>query len=69
MQRGDLVHLGLMLAALAAAYLAPFELVLLAYAAGAATGGLEGGPEVGYVGGLVKSAVMGLRSAENIAQS
>ena len=32
MQRGDLVHLGLMLAALAAAYLAPFELVLLAYA-------------------------------------
>ena len=39
------------------------------YAAGAATGGLEGGPEVGYVGGLVKSAVMGLRSAENIAQS
>jgi fumarate reductase flavoprotein subunit len=36
------------------------------YAAGAATGGLEGGPEYGYVGGLVK-AVFGLRAAEAIA--
>jgi fumarate reductase flavoprotein subunit len=36
------------------------------YAAGATTGGLEGGPEYGYVGGLVK-AVFGLRAAEAIA--
>ncbi|MBI3937867.1 MAG: FAD-binding protein [Betaproteobacteria bacterium] len=39
------------------------------YAAGAATGGLEGGPEVGYVGGLVKCGVTGLRAAEHIARS
>jgi fumarate reductase flavoprotein subunit len=37
------------------------------YAAGAATGGLEGGPAVGYVGGLVKCGVTGLRAAEHIA--
>ena len=37
------------------------------YAAGAATGGLEGGPRIGYVGGLVKSGVTGLRAAEHIA--
>jgi fumarate reductase flavoprotein subunit len=37
------------------------------YAAGGCTGGLEGGPTVGYVGGLVKGAVFGLRSAEHIA--
>ena len=30
-RRGDLVHLGLLLAALAAAYVVPFELLLLAY--------------------------------------
>ena len=36
------------------------------FAAGAATGGLEGGPAIGYVGGLVK-AVLGLRAAERIA--
>ena len=36
------------------------------FAAGAATGGLEGGPEIGYVGGLIK-AVLGLRAAERIA--
>ncbi|APO70721.1 fumarate reductase/succinate dehydrogenase flavoprotein-like protein (plasmid) [Rhizobium gallicum] len=35
------------------------------YAAGAATGGLEGGDSVGYVGGLVKAAVTGLRAAEH----
>jgi hypothetical protein len=33
---------------------------------GRATGGLEGGPAIGYVGGLVK-AVLGLRAAERIA--
>ncbi|HVN01213.1 MAG TPA: hypothetical protein VMT68_13470 [Caulobacteraceae bacterium] len=32
MRRGDVIHLGLMLAALGVAYLIPFELVLLAYA-------------------------------------
>jgi fumarate reductase flavoprotein subunit len=39
------------------------------YAAGATTGGLEGGPvgsAVGYVGGLIKSSVMGLRAADDI---
>jgi fumarate reductase flavoprotein subunit len=36
------------------------------FAAGATTGGLEGGPEFGYVGGLIK-AVLGLRAAERIA--
>ncbi len=37
------------------------------YAAGAAIGGLDGGANVGYVGGLIKS-VFGLRAAEHIAQ-
>ncbi len=36
------------------------------YAAGGASGGLEGGPSIGYVGGLIKS-VLGLRAAEKIA--
>lgn len=39
------------------------------YVAGAATGGLEGGPEVAYTGGLVKGGVMGLRAAEHLAKS
>ncbi len=39
------------------------------YAAGATTGGLEGGPRFGYVGGLMKSAVFGLRAAESVATS
>jgi len=38
------------------------------YAAGGATGGLEGGPSIGYVGGLIKSTI-GLRAAEKIASS
>ncbi len=38
------------------------------YAAGAATGGLEGGPQIGYVGGLAKSGITGLAAAEHIAQ-
>jgi fumarate reductase flavoprotein subunit len=37
------------------------------YVAGAASGGLEGGPAVGYVGGLVKCGVTGLRAAEHIS--
>ncbi len=37
------------------------------YAAGATSGGLEGGASVGYVGGLVKGAVFGLRAAEHLA--
>ncbi|WP_374063825.1 FAD-binding protein [Cupriavidus sp. DF5525] len=39
------------------------------YAVGCATGGLEGGPNKGYVGGLVKSSVTGLRAAEAILAS
>jgi succinate dehydrogenase/fumarate reductase flavoprotein subunit len=38
------------------------------YAAGGATGGLEGGGAAGYVGGLVKACVFGLRAAEHAAQ-
>jgi fumarate reductase flavoprotein subunit len=38
------------------------------YAAGAATGGLEGGPTVHYVGGLMKALVFGIRAAEHAAQ-
>lgn len=37
------------------------------YAAGCCTGGLDGGPNAGYVGGLAKSAAMGLRTADHIA--
>jgi fumarate reductase flavoprotein subunit len=37
------------------------------YVAGGAAGGLEGGPEVGYVGGLVKCGVTALIAAEHIA--
>lgn len=37
------------------------------FAAGAATGGLEGG-DFGYVGGLIKAGVFGLRAAEKIAE-
>ena len=36
------------------------------YAAGSVTGGIEGGPHAGYVGGLCKAAVTGLRAAEHI---
>lgn len=36
------------------------------FAAGATTGGLEGGPRNGYVGGLSKAAIFGLRAAEFI---
>ncbi|MEM5341431.1 FAD-dependent oxidoreductase [Paraburkholderia azotifigens] len=38
------------------------------YAAGATTGGIEGGATAGYVGGLAKAAVFGLRSAEAVAR-
>ncbi len=37
------------------------------YVAGSATGGVEGGEHAGYVGGLVKAAVTGLRAAEHLA--
>lgn len=37
------------------------------YAAGSATGGIEGGDAVGYVGGLIKATVFGLLAAEHIA--
>jgi fumarate reductase flavoprotein subunit len=37
------------------------------YAAGSTTGGIEGGPRIGYIGGLAKAAVFGLRAAEHAA--
>lgn len=37
------------------------------YAAGATTGGIEGGALIGYIGGLSKAAVFGFRAAENAA--
>ncbi|HYM73652.1 MAG TPA: FAD-dependent oxidoreductase [Stellaceae bacterium] len=37
------------------------------YAAGGATGGLEGGGALGYVGGLIKACVFGVRVAEDAA--
>jgi fumarate reductase flavoprotein subunit len=36
------------------------------YVVGSASGGIEGGPKPGYVGGLVKAAVTGLAAAESI---
>jgi len=39
------------------------------YAAGCATGGLEGGQFVAYIGGLTKSSVTALRAANEIAAS
>ena len=39
------------------------------YAVGASTGGLEGGPNIGYVGGLAKGGITGLAAAEHIAQA
>lgn len=39
------------------------------YAVGATTGGLEGGPSVGYVGGLIKAATFGIRAGECIARA
>jgi fumarate reductase flavoprotein subunit len=39
------------------------------YAAGSTTGGLDGGPACGYVGGLVKALVFGLRAAEHLGTS
>jgi succinate dehydrogenase/fumarate reductase flavoprotein subunit len=37
------------------------------YAAGGATGRLEGGGALGYVGGLIEACVFGLRAAEHAA--
>ena len=37
-------------------------------AAGAATGGLEGGKDAGYIGGLMKAGVFGLIAAERVAE-
>jgi fumarate reductase flavoprotein subunit len=39
------------------------------YAIGCSTGGLEGGPRIGYVNGLLKSMVTGLRAARHAAAS
>lgn len=41
----------------------PFEGL---YAVGGSSGGLEGGENIGYVGGLAKAATTGLRAAEHI---
>lgn len=38
------------------------------YAVGSAAGGIEGGPFAGYVGGLSKAFIFGLRAAESIAR-
>lgn len=37
------------------------------YAAGAALGGVEGGPKAGYIGGLMKALVFGMLAAEDVA--
>jgi fumarate reductase flavoprotein subunit len=37
------------------------------FAAGAATGGLEGGRQAGYIGGLMKAGVFGMIAAERVA--
>jgi fumarate reductase flavoprotein subunit len=37
------------------------------YAAGSTCGGVEGGPEVGYLGGLIKALVFGVLVAEHHA--
>ncbi|ETF02688.1 hypothetical protein W822_07495 [Advenella kashmirensis W13003] len=39
------------------------------YAAGGASGGLEGGQSIGYVGGLSKAATTGMRAGEHIAST
>ena len=39
------------------------------FAAGAATGGIEGGPAAAYLGGLAKAVITGLRAAEAIANA
>ena len=38
------------------------------YAAGSTAGGLEGGPQTGYVGGLIKALVFGVLASESIAR-
>jgi fumarate reductase flavoprotein subunit len=38
------------------------------YAAGSCTGGAEGGPNAGYIGGLSKAVITGLVAAEHVAQ-
>ena len=38
------------------------------YAAGSTTGGLDGGPACGYVGGLIKAMVFGMRVAEHVGE-
>jgi fumarate reductase flavoprotein subunit len=37
------------------------------YAAGSCSGGLDGGPNAGYVGGLAKAAATGWRTADHVA--
>ncbi|MEK9645266.1 MAG: FAD-dependent oxidoreductase [Alphaproteobacteria bacterium] len=39
------------------------------YAAGSAVGGIEGGPRVGYVGGLIKAFAIGLIAGDSIVEA
>jgi len=39
------------------------------YAAGSCTGGAEGGPRAGYIGGLSKAIITGMRAAEHVAET
>lgn len=39
------------------------------YAAGSCTGGAEGGPRAGYIGGLSKAIITGMRAAEHLAET
>lgn len=60
---------GLRIAASAQVLRADGSAIAGLYAAGSCTGGLEGGPARGYVGGLSKAAVFGLIAADTIVQA
>jgi hypothetical protein len=45
------------------------ETIMGLFAVFACTVGLEGGANIGYVGGLIKSSVMGFKAADFIAQN
>jgi len=42
--------------------------ILGLYAAGSAVGGIEGGPQASYVGGLMKALVFGILAAEDVSK-
>jgi fumarate reductase flavoprotein subunit len=39
------------------------------YAAGSSVGGIEGGPQASYVGGLMKALVFGMLAAEDVSKA